>query len=80
MKNISVTIDDKLYRATKAEAARRRKTVSALVRDLLSNLNAASNEKHIALLDKKHAQGYAKHPVAPGEFDVPASELVWGEP
>jgi SOS-response transcriptional repressor LexA len=82
MKNISVSIDDDLYEATKFEAAKRQTSVSALVRELLAELNSEStsdNAKHIAALEKKHIQGYVNHPVTPDEFEVPESELVWGE-
>lgn len=31
-------------------------------------------------LERKHLEGYRKHPVQPGEFDVWEKEQVWGEP
>ena len=39
---------------------------------------ALRNQKTIAL-EQQHAQGYARHPVKPDEFDGWESEQVWGE-
>ena len=33
----------------------------------------------ISQMDKQHAEGYARHPVQPGEFDMWHSEQVWDE-
>lgn len=38
MKNITVSVDDELYRSARREAARRRTSVSALVREYLAGL------------------------------------------
>lgn len=42
MKNITVSVDDELYRDARAEAARRRKSLSALVREYLAGLRQGS--------------------------------------
>ena len=34
----------------------------------------------IADLEQQHAQGYARHPLKPDEFDQWESEQMWGEP
>ena len=38
MKNITVSVDDELYHEARIEAARRRKSLSALVREFLAGL------------------------------------------
>lgn len=40
---------------------------------------ALRNQNTIAR-EQQHAQGYARHPVKPDEFDEWESEQVWGEP
>lgn len=36
-------------------------------------------KEDVAQLEKKHAQGYAKEPVKPGEFDLWEDEQTWGD-
>jgi 16S rRNA C967 or C1407 C5-methylase (RsmB/RsmF family)/NOL1/NOP2/fmu family ribosome biogenesis protein len=36
-------------------------------------------QQRIAELERQLAAGYARDPVQPGEFDIPASERVWGD-
>lgn len=36
-------------------------------------------QEDVAALERKHAEGYAKHPAEPGEFEVWEDELVWGD-
>ena len=38
MKNITVSVDDEIYQAAREEAARRRKSLSALVREFFASL------------------------------------------
>lgn len=42
-------------------------------------LEMALRNKKIIAQEQQHAQGYADHPVKPGEFDQWESEQVWGE-
>ena len=48
---------------------------SAFIREALE---LALQRHAIAELEKKHAEGYARHPVEPGEFDVWEAEQAWG--
>ena len=77
MKAIQITIDDKLLsamdRALKGKTRRR----SAFIRYSISNELKRIGRKQLESLDRK---GYEKHPVAPGEFDVAATALSWGDP
>ena len=43
-------------------------------------LERALRQREIIALEQQHARGYAKHPVAPGEFDGWEDEQAWGEP
>jgi len=64
MKNITVSVDDELYHEARKEAARRRKSLSALVREYLAGLRkspAKANTstdpelaKLFAMSDRKH--------------------------
>jgi hypothetical protein len=64
MKNITVSVDDELYHEARIEAARRRKSLSALVREYLVGLRQGSAktktatdpelEKLFAMSDRKH--------------------------
>jgi hypothetical protein len=65
MKNITVSVDDDLYHAARVEAAKRRTSLSALVREFLVKLQGADFrrkkksvdpelEKLWAMSDRKH--------------------------
>jgi len=77
MKTIQMTIDDELLAEVDQITATLQTTRSAFIR---SALQLAL--RHHAILEKEqqHAQGYARHPVTPGEFDVWDAEQSWGEP
>jgi plasmid stability protein len=51
MKNITVSVDDDLYHAARVEAARRRKSLSALVREFMTGLTAAKGGGKAAKVD-----------------------------
>jgi len=51
-------------------------TRSAFVRDALE---LALRQHRILALEKRQAEGYAKHPVQAGEFDVWTNEQSWGD-
>lgn len=76
MKTIQMTIDEPLL----SEVDRIIKTLditrSAFIREALQ---LALQKYQIAEMEKRHAEGYARHPVEPGEFDVWEAEQVWGE-
>ena len=62
----------------------RRARVAGSVSEQLEHLARAImprryRQEGVAALERKHAEGYAKYPVKPGEFDVWESEQVWGE-
>jgi hypothetical protein len=43
MKNITVAVDEEVYHAARVEAARRRRSLSALVRDFLTQLQTGGS-------------------------------------
>ena len=45
MKNITVSVDEEVYHAARVEAARRRKSLSALVREFLAGLQTEDQTK-----------------------------------
>jgi metal-responsive CopG/Arc/MetJ family transcriptional regulator len=76
MKTIQMTIDERLL-ALVDEASRARKTSrSAFIRDALE---AEIRRQRVREQEARHADGYARKPVAPGEFDVWLDEQDWGE-
>ena len=76
MKTIQMTIDEKLLEDVDKLIAELETTRSAFMR---SALQAAINKHRIREMERKHAEGYAKHPVQPGEFDVDEEALDWGD-
>jgi len=77
MKTIQMTIDEPLLAEVDQVIHDLKTTRSAFIR---SALQSALRQYAVSKLEQQHAEGYAKHPVAPGEFDVWESEQAWGEP
>ena len=74
MKIIQITIDERLLSNVDRMVTELKTTRSAFIREALE---AALRRHKIAQLEQQHAQGYAKHPVEAGEFDVWTTEQVW---
>ena len=76
MKTIQMTIDEDLLvrvdRATESKGLAR----SAFIRMALEH---ALQDMSIAELEQRHAEGYQRFPVKPGEFDVWEEEQAWGD-
>ncbi|MGC8493113.1 MAG: ribbon-helix-helix domain-containing protein [Syntrophobacteraceae bacterium] len=77
MKTIQMTIDEPLLDEVDRVAQDLKTTRSAFIR---SALQQALRRHLIAELERRHAEGYTRHPAAPGEFDAWESEQSWGEP
>jgi metal-responsive CopG/Arc/MetJ family transcriptional regulator len=75
MKTIQMTIDPHLLKAVDKLARSRKTTRSALIR---TALEAELRRERINDLEARHASGYAKQPVAPGEFDAWIDQQDWG--
>ena len=77
MKTIQMTIDEPLLDQVDQVIRDLRTTRSAFIR---SALQLALRQYAISKLEQQHAEGYTKHPMLPGEFDIWESEQAWGEP
>jgi metal-responsive CopG/Arc/MetJ family transcriptional regulator len=66
MKTILMTIDEDLLADVDRVIAELRTTRSAFIRSALS---LALRQHRVQLLERRHAEGYARGPVAPGEFE-----------
>ena len=75
MKTIQIKIDDQLLKLVDRMSRKRKTTRSAFIRHALE---AEIRHQHLRDEEARHAQGYARHPVAPGEFDVWFNEQDWG--
>lgn len=71
-----MTIDEPLLAEVDRLIAELSITRSAFIREALQ---AAIRKHGIAALEAQDAQGYARYPVQPGEFDVWVAEQVWDE-
>ena len=77
MKTIQMTIDEPLLTEVDELIADLNTNRSAFIREALI---FAIKRYHIAQLEQKQADGYARHPVKPGEFDGWEAEQAWDEP
>lgn len=76
MKTIQMTIDEPLLTRVDKTIETLNMTRSAFIREALE---IALRHYQILEMEKKHAEGYARQPVEPGEFDIWEGERVWGE-
>ena len=76
MTTIEFTVDETLLteidRVTRSLAMSRTNFIRAALELALRNQN-------VLALEKKHAQGYKKHPLKSSEIEEWESEQVWGE-
>jgi metal-responsive CopG/Arc/MetJ family transcriptional regulator len=75
MKTIQMTIDESLLNQVDQAIQALHTTRSAFIREALQ---LALRQYKILELEQQHAEGYARYPVEPGEFDVWESEQAWG--
>jgi metal-responsive CopG/Arc/MetJ family transcriptional regulator len=76
MKTIQMTIDEPLLDEVDQAIQDLKTTRSAFIR---TALQLALRQHAISKLEQQHAEGYARQPIAPGEFDIWESEQAWGE-
>ena len=76
MKTIQMTIDEPLLAEVDRVTQDLNTTRSAFIREALQ---LALRRHMIAKMEQRHAEGYARHPVEPGEFDLWETEQPWGE-
>jgi metal-responsive CopG/Arc/MetJ family transcriptional regulator len=76
MKTVQVTLEPELVDEVDRAVARLGTSRSGFTRDALRrNLVRLEREE----LERRHREGYARHPVEPGEFDVWEDEQAWGD-
>jgi metal-responsive CopG/Arc/MetJ family transcriptional regulator len=75
MKTIQMTIDEDLLKLVDKVTRSRRTTRSAFIRVALE---AEIRRGLIREKEAQHAEGYARKPIAPGEFDTWVDEQDWG--
>ena len=76
MKTIQMTIDEPLLSEVDQLTRNLNMTRSAFIREALE---LALKRHAVAEMEARHAEGYARHPVQPGEFDVWEDEQAWGD-
>lgn len=76
MKTIQMTIDEPLLAEVDRTIQGLETTRSAFIREALQ---LALRQQKIAEMERRHAEGYTRHPVQPGEFDIPDTEHAWGD-
>ena len=76
MKTIQMTIDEELLTQVDQAIKPLNMSRSAFIR---SALVLALRRRKTLELERRHAEGYARCPVQPGEFDLPEGEHAWGE-
>ena len=74
LKTIQIVLDDELLARVDQAAAREEVNRSAWVRVALEARLLAEQR---ADRERRHRDGYARHPVEPGEFDTDPEALVW---
>jgi len=76
MRTVQMTLDDELVETVDRVAHALKTTRSAFTRMALQE--ALKKQSELRLVEK-HREGYAKHPVQPGEFDDWEVEQAWGD-
>lgn len=77
MKTIQMTIDDRLLKLVDKMSRARNTTRSAFIRDALET---EVRRSRIREQEARHAEGYARKPMARGEFDIWFNEQDWSAP
>lgn len=77
MKTVQMTIDEALLERVDEATQMLGMARSAFIRRALE---LALRDLNIAELERQHREGYQRHPVTPGEFDVWEAEQAWSEP
>ena len=70
-----MTIDERLLKLVAKITRARKTTRSAFIRQAPES---EIRRQQVHAEEVRHVAGYARHPVAPGEFDVWISEPDWG--
>ena len=77
MQTIEVTIEDALLAQIDRVTRELSLTRAAFIRQ---SIEAALRQQEILAQERQHAEGYARNPVQPGEFDGWEKVRVWEQP
>ena len=75
MKTIQMTLDEDLLNQIDKAIHQLNKSRSAFFRE---SAQYYLERLRIKKLEQKHREGYLKHPVKTGEFDIWKDEQIWG--
>ncbi|MDY7036911.1 MAG: ribbon-helix-helix protein, CopG family [Thermodesulfobacteriota bacterium] len=76
MRTVQMTLDDDLVKTVDRVSKQLHTSRSAFTRKALREALARYN---LEQLERKHRQGYERHPVAVDEFSVWETEQAWGD-
>lgn len=76
MRTIQMTLDDDLVQAVDRVSKQLRTSRSAFTRKALRE---ALSRYNFEQLERKHREGYKRHPVTADEFSVWEAEQAWGD-
>jgi len=76
MRTIQMTLDDDLVKTVDSVSKQLNTSRSAFTRKALRE---ALSRYNIEQLERKHRQGYERHPVTAGEFSIWETEQAWGD-
>ncbi len=76
MRTIQMTLDDDLVKAVDRVSKRLHTSRSAFTRKALRE---ALSQYSVGQMERKHRQGYEKHPISTDEFSVWEAEQAWGD-
>jgi metal-responsive CopG/Arc/MetJ family transcriptional regulator len=76
MRTIQMTLDDDLVKAVDRVSKQLKTNRSSFTRMALREALARYN---LTQLERKHRQGYERHPLAADEFSVWEKEQAWGD-
>lgn len=77
MQTIEVTIEDPML----AQIDRLTRELALMRSDFIrQSLKAALEQQEEILQERRHAAGYTRYPVEPGEFDGIDTIRMWGKP
>lgn len=77
MQTIELTIDETLLAKLDQVIRELSLTRAAFIRQ---SLEAALQQQEVLAQERRHAEGYARNPVQPGEFDEWEGVRVWEQP
>ncbi|MGH7453382.1 MAG: CopG family transcriptional regulator [bacterium] len=74
MKNIQLALDEDLFAQVNKTIEQQQITLSAFLKESIIHY---LDRLKIKEMERQHREGYGKHPVQEGEFDVWENEQAW---